>query len=346
MKTLLNSQLTKGIVLFLFCTVLVLGQSKDSDHQEFGSAEQELISKLEGMLRQDSRLLHFQGVQVPGCGLVLSTRLQIDSESELRHYVEETLSQASFDVTELKKEEQLVWLLEGDDVALSVRFPLDRLTQRLSYQYAGGRVQSSSQPALTEERALKGPKPENSTDSSLSAIGASAPEGEQRLLSSPWLPLGGEWEIEDDLYLQKQLGHYDLVSYCRTKLSPPYTLKSDLMFLEGEMGGGLIFGATDAESKNGATMASFTAGGTFLQCGYFNDQGVFVFQDGRPVLDVADGAWHQLSIRVGLESYQVSLDGQIIIEDVPLNSMSSESFAGLFVSTSKVAFRGVTCRGE
>jgi hypothetical protein len=97
------------------------------------------------------------------------------------------------------------------------------------------------------------------------------------------------------------------------------------------------------DSKVESHMISFTGMGTFLQWGSFDSNGIFIYQDGTPVPNVQDGAWHELALEVNDETYTILLDGVTIVTDVPL--LYPGGFIGLFDGRSWVAYDDVNVIG-
>ena len=157
--------------------------------------------------------------------------------------------------------------------------------------------------------------------------------------TADWAPQAGEWAATDGGYAQTQLGRYDLINMLNRTVEGNYRFQADLKYLEGEMGGGIVFNAPDASSKNGAQMISYSEKGNYLQWGLFDDQGVYQFKGGSPVANGADGQWHTLAVTVTGANYRVELDGTTLATDVPL--ASSSGYVGLFASTSRVLFDNV-----
>lgn len=167
------------------------------------------------------------------------------------------------------------------------------------------------------------------------------------LVDGVWLPVNGAWIASDGMYVQKELGKFDLVSFYRNPIGGNITFAADMTFLEGEMGGGLMFLAPTREGKAGAHMISFTAGGGYLQWGRFDDAGVFQFQGGANVLPrVDDGTSHRLAVEVSGDVFTVNLDGQTVASGVPIGSGPRDGYVGLFVNTSIVAFDNVTLEAD
>jgi hypothetical protein len=155
-----------------------------------------------------------------------------------------------------------------------------------------------------------------------------------------WSIVGGTWRLENGGYAQTDLGRYDLIAYYSRQLTGAGLIQTDLSHVAGEMGGGIVFNAPRNTSKNGAHMVSYTAGGTYIQYGYFDQQGVFQFQGGLNTRSGADGQPHTIAVRVTGTTYEVLLDNEVIARDVPLQGQPG-GYAGLLVSTSHVIFDNV-----
>jgi polysaccharide pyruvyl transferase CsaB len=155
-----------------------------------------------------------------------------------------------------------------------------------------------------------------------------------------WAVASGQWTFVDQGYAQVELGRYDLVSMLKQPVQAPYTLQVDLTYVEGDMGGGIIFNAPDPASKNSAHMVSFSEKGAYLQWGSYDADGVFQFKGGAPVPSSADQAPHTLRVDVLDTTYSVSLDGTTLVTDVPLGAPGG-GHVGLLASTSHVVFDAV-----
>ena len=160
-----------------------------------------------------------------------------------------------------------------------------------------------------------------------------------------WKPVAGTWEFLDGGYRQNDLGKFDLFSYYIRPVSSNFTMEVKARYLEGDMGGGLIFNAPLNGDKKGAQMVSFTGKGAFLQWGYFDDQNIFQYQGGLPVRNTADGQVHTLAVSVTGKTYGVSLDGLVVGKDVPLTGAPG-GFLGVFCSTSRVLFDDFIVRSK
>jgi hypothetical protein len=158
-----------------------------------------------------------------------------------------------------------------------------------------------------------------------------------------WLAFAGDWVVADGRYEQQQQTEWDRIAALNTKMVGPYRFSTQMLFVEGDMGGGLIFNMQHRDSKVESHMISFTGMGTFLQWGSFDSNGIFIYQDGTPVPNVQDGAWHELALEVNDETYTILLDGVTIVTDVPL--LYPGGFIGLFDGRSWVAYDDVNVIG-
>ena len=152
-----------------------------------------------------------------------------------------------------------------------------------------------------------------------------------------WKVVNGNWVFRDGGYRQTELGKFDLITYYNRRLAGDLSLQVDMTYVQGEMGGGVVFNAPSSATKNGAPMVSFAGKGTYLQWGRFDEDGVFQYQGGIPVASVADGKPHTLAIRTSGASYSLSLDGRELAKGIPLNGATG-GFAGLLASTSEMMF--------
>ncbi|GAC1353421.1 MAG: hypothetical protein NVSMB42_08550 [Herpetosiphon sp.] len=159
-----------------------------------------------------------------------------------------------------------------------------------------------------------------------------------------WTVVGGSWELAGGAYSQKELDKYDLLSFYNRRIAGDYTLRADMQLLEGKMGGGLVFNAPSATSKEGAAMVSYTGGGSYLQWGYFDANGVFQFQGGRAVPNGGNGQAHTVVVHVTGTSFDVSVDSTVVGQKVAL-ARRPQGFVGLMTSTSRVSFKKVAIEG-
>ena len=155
-----------------------------------------------------------------------------------------------------------------------------------------------------------------------------------------WLASGGDWEWTSEGYRQNETERFDLISFYPYPIaSNTYTIETDMKYMDGRMGGGLIFNATALGSKETAQMVSYTADGTYLQWGYFDDNGIHQFQGGTLVETAgSDTQWHTLTIVVTNGTYTILLDNVELASNLPLY-LTNGRYSGLLVSNSQVLFR-------
>ncbi|MBP8107630.1 MAG: hypothetical protein KAZ26_11510 [Caldilineaceae bacterium] len=173
--------------------------------------------------------------------------------------------------------------------------------------------------------------------------GGAAPSAPMGFDSTRWAPLVGQWRFTETGYEQTQLDAYDLIAFYQTPVADTapisYTVGADLQWIEGEMGGGLVFAGADPLSRANTQMISFADNGDYLQWGYYDGDGAFQFQGGATVAGAADGQVHSLAVQVNGDSFGVRYDGRSVGEQIPL-AVPGGGYAGLLTSTSHVRFTG------
>jgi len=162
---------------------------------------------------------------------------------------------------------------------------------------------------------------------------------------SPWIPAGGTWIWSNGVYEQTELNRFDLISYYDHPVTTLTRLSTELRFVQGQMGAGIVFAAPRSDTKNNAQMVSFAANGTFLQWGFYDDAGVFQYQGGVAVSpSSADQAWHTLEVTISDGTYTVTLDGVAVGQGIPLIH-GADGYVGLLSSTADTQFDNVTIEG-
>ncbi len=159
-----------------------------------------------------------------------------------------------------------------------------------------------------------------------------------------WRPVGGTWAAAKGGYTQTATDGYDYMSFLNQALPGDLTISANVTFVSGQMGAGLLFNGTTAGLKAGAEMVSYTGQGTYLQWGYYDASGAFVFQGGATVPTGADGAVHQLSVSIHGLAFDVTLDGKPVGKNIPVVPVRG-GYVGLLDSTSSVVFDNVTISG-
>jgi hypothetical protein len=188
--------------------------------------------------------------------------------------------------------------------------------------------------------------PTAANPASASPVSAGLPSGAITFDSADtlaaWKPAGGTWIWSEGAYEQTELNRFDLISYYDHPVGSLTRLSTDLRFVQGQMGAGIVFAAPSSDTKNNAQMVSFAANGIFLQWGYYDDAGVFQYQGGVAVSPgVADQAWHTLEVTISGDTYAVALGGVVLGQDIPLIH-GADGYIGLLSSTADTQFDNVT----
>ncbi len=159
-----------------------------------------------------------------------------------------------------------------------------------------------------------------------------------------WRVLSGDWVFTAEGYVQNNAAYANAATFYRAKTTGDYTIAVDLRYLEGGLGGGgLLFNGVDLTSINFASVVRYDAGGTFLQWGYFDGGGNFIFVDGRTVPFAGDGQRHRLEVRVTSDHYTIVADGEVVGESVRFPSAAprrAEAYVGLHTQRARMRFEG------
>ena len=158
-----------------------------------------------------------------------------------------------------------------------------------------------------------------------------------------WLPFDGDWVIEEGVYKQVELENFDRVTSFNQLMVGEYRLETQLRYVDGDMAAGFIFNMQNRDNKEASQVVAFTASGTFLQWGDFDEDGVFNYRGGVRVGDKQDGEWHDLRIDVRADSFDLYVDGDQIAANVPV--VFQWGYTGLFVSTSEIEFDDLSLVG-
>ncbi len=160
-----------------------------------------------------------------------------------------------------------------------------------------------------------------------------------------WNQVNGNWVASDGSYAQTELGKFDLISFYNRPVAGPFQLEAEMRYVEGSMGGGIVFAAPTNTSKAGAHMASYTAGGAALHWGYYDEFGIFQAQGYSNVASGADGNVHTVTVETTDTTYRLIVDGAVIAENIPL-IQDVDGYVGLTASTSHVIFDNIRMRSS
>lgn len=160
----------------------------------------------------------------------------------------------------------------------------------------------------------------------------------------PYEEFGGDWEIRDGMLVQLSTSGYDLTSYIPIGIpaDAPYAFAATLRYLDGTMGGGLLFNTQQTTSRQQSHMVRFNvdSGQLWLIYGYFGDDSDFIGQ-GSVLLEAPpqNANPYRLWVQVNDNTYALYLDDTLLVDDVPL--MYSGGAVGFISATSQVAFDDV-----
>jgi hypothetical protein len=185
----------------------------------------------------------------------------------------------------------------------------------------------------------------------LSAMPATAPrfdlpysEDFATITRMPYEEFGGDWEIRDEMLVQLSTSGYDLTSYIPIGIpaDAPYTFAATLRYLDGTMGGGLLFNTQQTTSRQQSHMARFNVdnGQLWLIYGYFGDDSDFIGQGSMLLESPPQNANpYRLRVQVNDNTYSLYLDDTLLVDEVPL--MYSGGAVGFISAISQVAFDDV-----
>ena len=150
-----------------------------------------------------------------------------------------------------------------------------------------------------------------------------------------WNAVIGEWRFEPGALVQLQPQGYDYSTIYTGSFSQ-FTLRVRFSHRQG-IGGGLLFNMPDAASEKSGHMVRYFEDNV-LAWGYFNAEGVFAGQ-GNIRVDPPSTQAHTLQISADGAVYSITLDEQLVAENVPL--INKQGHIGLTASQSVVAFEEV-----
>jgi hypothetical protein len=152
---------------------------------------------------------------------------------------------------------------------------------------------------------------------------------------------GGDWDIRDEQLVQISTSGFDLGILLPMEIpaEQSYQASVDLRYLGGSMGGGIIFNANNAQTRQRSHMARFNIDNNqlYIIYGYFGDDSDFRGQ-GSISLDIPPNTSEtmRLGVLVGTENYRILLNDAIITDDIGLQYYGGT--VGMITSASQVAF--------
>ena len=180
--------------------------------------------------------------------------------------------------------------------------------------------------------------------------------GESRVLGFPdansldrWRPIQGEWAFDQGFgqgYVQNRSDSQANYAFYANRMGGDYEYEASVSYLEGEMGGGILFNANNTALNNaylfGYNPESTNGNGATIYWGRFDNNGGFHFIGDHIALPPgADGQPHALKVAVALDHYSLWIDGQIVVQEKPFDSENprlQQPYVGLYAAQSRVRF--------
>jgi hypothetical protein len=150
---------------------------------------------------------------------------------------------------------------------------------------------------------------------------------------SLWMPFSGQWQFVDGAFVQSQTDGYDLAAGYNQAFGDA-TVSINFRHLQGQ-GAGLLFKMEAPDKLQNSQLVRYVPDANYIMWGYFDANGGFQGQGSTEVPAALDAS-HNLTVSVQNGTYTVSLDGQVLIESVPV--MTQGNYYGLVSALSSVAF--------
>ncbi len=149
-----------------------------------------------------------------------------------------------------------------------------------------------------------------------------------------WVPFAGTWKIADKKMVQSDPVVLNAGMGYETSTFQNFTLRATFNHNSGQ-GAGVLFNMPSPYQVNGAQVVRFSDQTDAVIWGYFDPNGAFTRQ-GFTSIPPAGTGLHNFQIFSGDSSFDVFLDDQLLVRDVPLQS--KQGSIGLITSASSVAF--------
>lgn len=158
-----------------------------------------------------------------------------------------------------------------------------------------------------------------------------------------WVPLSGTWELSDGELVQTNPAIIDAAIGYEGSAFENYVVQATFRHLVG-VGGGLLFNMVSPYQINSAYVVRYSEQADAVFWGFFDEQGIFTRQG---YVDTAPAGRepHTLAVYVGVESYDIYLDDQLLARNVPLQALApaqepgrSGGHIGLITARSSVAY--------
>ncbi len=156
----------------------------------------------------------------------------------------------------------------------------------------------------------------------------------QAAFDGNWIPFSGDWQVEAGSLSQLNPNGYDFGIGYEDGAFQSFVLQVSLAHLAGR-GGGALFNMPTPYQLNGAHMVRYSDKADAIFWGYYDDDLRFVGQ-GHAKLSAPGQASHTFKIISAEAMYDIYLDDQPVVHDVPLNR--NNGYIGLITSRSSVLY--------
>lgn len=158
-----------------------------------------------------------------------------------------------------------------------------------------------------------------------------------------WVPLSGEWQISEGELVQVNPAAQDAAIGYEGSAFENYVVQVSLRHLVG-VGGGVLFNMASPYQLNGSYIVRFSEQTDSVFWGFFDAAGMFTRQGYFDIAPAGVDA-HTLAVYVGVESYDVYLDEQLLARNIPYQGATPATeegriggHIGLITSRSSVAY--------
>lgn len=134
---------------------------------------------------------------------------------------------------------------------------------------------------------------------------------------------GGQWHLEEGVLAQTVDNDTDLLAVIPLDLAEdqPYQFQTHIYFRSPNNGGGMMFNLQNNKTRQESHLVRFgvNQGQTYLVYGYFTRKPDFVEQGSINSVDLGDVSQGvDLAVRVRSTSYSILVNGQVLVQDIPL----------------------------
>ncbi|MEM7030658.1 MAG: hypothetical protein AAF629_13915, partial [Chloroflexota bacterium] len=154
--------------------------------------------------------------------------------------------------------------------------------------------------------------------------------------ASEWLPETGVWTVDEGHYRQNDITGFDYITMLDASPLSHYIFETDIRYIDGSFGAGLILNAPSPTARNNAQIIDFADNGSFLRWGYYSALGDYTYSNGTAVsVTLVDGNWHNLRVVNQSTQSTMYIDG-ILVATIP--NQNDRGHVGFVTSQASVEF--------